>query len=99
MRVGLSAATVTKLGLIAGNGIVPLQVALAARRYGIEIIAVAHQGETDPALAELVGAITWIKVGELQRMIDVFKAAGVCQAAMAGGIARASLPGAFAPDT
>jgi UDP-2,3-diacylglucosamine hydrolase len=90
---------VTKLGLIAGNGIFPLEVARAARRDGIEVAAVAHQGETDPALAELVSAITWIKVGELQRMIDVFKAAGVCQAAMAGGIARASLPGAFAPDT
>jgi UDP-2,3-diacylglucosamine hydrolase len=93
-----SAATVTKLGLIAGNGIFPLQVARAARRDGIEIIAVAHQSETDPVLAELVGAITWIKVGELQRMIDVFKAAGVSTAAMAGGIARASLPGSFAPD-
>jgi DUF1009 family protein len=96
--VELSAATVTKLGLIAGNGVFPLQVARAARRDGIEVIAIAHQGETDPALAELVSAITWIKVGELQRMVDVFKTAGVNTAAMAGGIARASLPGAFAPD-
>ena len=63
----------TKLGLIAGNGIFPLEVARAARRDGVEVIAVAHQGETDPALAELVGAIIWIKVGELQRMIDTFK--------------------------
>ncbi|HEX4210316.1 MAG TPA: UDP-2,3-diacylglucosamine diphosphatase LpxI [Candidatus Binataceae bacterium] len=88
----------TRLGLIAGNGVFPLQVARAARRYGLEVVAVAHQGETDPALAELVGAITWIKVGELQRMVDAFKAAGVTTAAMAGGIARASLPTAFAPD-
>ena len=58
----------------------------------------AHQGETDPALAELVESITWIKVGELQRMVDSFKSAGVTTAAMAGGIARSSLPAAFAPD-
>ena len=88
-----------KLGLIAGNGVFPLEVARAARRDGIEVIAVAHQGETNPALAELVSAITWIKVGELQSMADTFKAADVREAAMAGGIARASLPAAFAPDT
>jgi len=89
---------VNKLGLIAGNGVFPLEVARAARRDGIELIALAHQGETDPALADLADAVTWIKVGELQRMIDVFKAAGVSTAAMAGGISRASLPSSFAPD-
>lgn len=89
----------SKLGLIAGNGVFPLYVARAARRDGLEVIAVAHQGETDPALAELAESITWIKVGELQRMVEVFKSAGVTTAAMAGGIARASLPAAFAPDT
>jgi DUF1009 family protein len=37
-------------------------------------------------------------VGELQAMIDAFKRAGVAQAAMAGGIARARLGESFAPD-
>lgn len=87
-----------KLGLIAGNGIFPLEVARAARRRGIAVVAVAHSGETDPALAGLVEQATWIKVGELQRMIDVFKAAGVREAAMAGGITRSRLPASFAPD-
>jgi DUF1009 family protein len=86
------------LGLIAGNGIFPLDVASRARAHGIRIIAVAHQGETDPALAQMADAITWIKVGELQRIIDVFKGAGVSQAAMAGGIMRSRLPQSFAPD-
>lgn len=87
-----------KLGLIAGNGIFPLEVAKAAHLHGCAVIAVAHSGETDPALAALVDEITWIKVGELQRMIDAFKAAGVAQAAMAGGISRARLGSSFAPD-
>jgi UDP-2,3-diacylglucosamine hydrolase len=96
--VGSSVVAVNKLGLIAGNGVFPLDVARAARRDGIELVALAHQGETDPALAELADAITWIKVGELQRMIDIFKAAQVKTAAMAGGINRVSLPSVFAPD-
>jgi UDP-2,3-diacylglucosamine hydrolase len=89
---------VTKLGLIAGNGVFPIEVAAAARRHGISVIAVAHRGETDPRLATLCDAVTWIRVGELQTMIDTFKRAGVIEAAMAGGIARARLSESFAPD-
>lgn len=89
---------VRKLGLIAGNGVFPLEVANAARRRRIAVIALAHQGETEPSLSPLVDEITWVKVGEIQRIIDVLKAAGVDQAAMAGGIARARLGSSFAPD-
>ena len=88
----------TKLGIIAGNGVFPLEVAAAARRRGYAVVAVAHRGETDEKLAELCEEITWIRVGELQTMIDAFKRAGVIQAAMAGGIARARLGESFAPD-
>jgi len=86
------------LGLIAGNGVFPLEVARTARQQGLRTIAVAHIGETDPGLAEVADTLTWIKIGELQRIIDVFKDAGVEQAAMAGGISRARLQSAFAPD-
>jgi UDP-2,3-diacylglucosamine hydrolase len=89
---------VTKLGLIAGNGVFPIEVAAAARRRGVTVVAVAHRGETDPRLAELCDEITWVRVGELQKMIDAFKRAGVVEAAMAGGIARARLGESFAPD-
>ena len=86
------------LGLIAGNGVFPVAVARAARDRGMRVIAIAHINETDPALTALAEQIIWIKVGELQRMIDELKAAGVKQAAMAGGISRARLADSFAPD-
>jgi UDP-2,3-diacylglucosamine hydrolase len=89
---------VTKLGIIAGNGSFPRLVAEAAHRQQIEVIAVAHLNETDPALEPLCDRITWIKVGELERMIDAFKSAGVERAAMAGGISRERLLDSFAPD-
>ncbi|WP_425150771.1 LpxI family protein [Candidatus Binatus sp.] len=92
------AASVNKLGLIAGNGVFPLEVARAARTRGIKIIAVAHLNESDRALDSIAGEVTWIKVGELQKIIDVFKNAGVSEAAMAGGISRARLKDSFAPD-
>jgi DUF1009 family protein len=86
------------LGLIAGNGVFPLEIARAARAQGLRIIAVAHEGETDPALAQVADEITWVKIGELQRIVEVFKTADVPQAAMAGGIMRARLSQTFAPD-
>jgi len=89
---------VTKLGLIAGNGSFPLLVAQAAARHQIEIIAVAHLNETDRALERWCARITWIKVGELQRMIEAFRSAGITRVAMAGGISRARLQDSFAPD-
>ncbi len=88
----------SKLGIIAGNGVFPLEVAAAARRQGYAVIAVAHRGETDERLADLCDEIVWIRVGELQTMIDAFKRAGAAQAAMAGGISRARLGESFAPD-
>jgi len=89
---------VNRLGIIAGNGVFPIEVATAARRRGLGVVAVAHRGETDERLTELCDEITWIRVGELQAMIDAFKRAGITQAAMAGGIGRARLGESFAPD-
>ncbi len=88
----------SKIGLIAGNGVFPIEVAAAARRRGMQVIAIAHRDETDPAFEPLCDQLTWIQVGELQKIIDVFKAAGVREAALAGGISRARLGRTFAPD-
>jgi DUF1009 family protein len=88
----------SKLGLIAGNGVFPIEVARAAHSRGIKIIAIAHLNESDPALDSIADEVTWIKVGELQKIIDTFKNAGVSEAAMAGGISRARLRDSFAPD-
>jgi DUF1009 family protein len=77
----------------------PLEVARSARKRGCKVIAVAHRGETLDELAGLVNEITWIKVGELEKIIETFKRSGVRQAAMAGGISRARLVDSFAPDT
>jgi UDP-2,3-diacylglucosamine hydrolase len=87
-----------KIGLIAGKGQFPLLFARAARSQGAEIIAAAHRGETDPALSELVQEFHWVYVGQLGRIIRLFKEAGVSRAVMAGGISRGRLFRDFRPD-
>jgi DUF1009 family protein len=53
------------LGLIAGGGAFPLMVADAARERGLRVVAVAHEGETDPLLAQKVDELTWIRLGQI----------------------------------
>jgi DUF1009 family protein len=87
-----------KIGLIAGNGSFPLLFARTASAEGLGVVAVAHEGETDPTLETAVEACTWIKVGQLDTIIRAFQAAGVRRAVMAGGIRKAALLEHFAPD-
>jgi UDP-2,3-diacylglucosamine hydrolase len=86
------------IGLIAGKGQFPLLFAQAARQQGAAVIAVAHRGETDPALESLVHELHWIYVGQLGKIIRIFKGAGVRRAVMAGGISRGRLFKEFRPD-
>lgn len=81
-----------ELGIIAGNGIYPRTLATAARAAGVErLVVVAFKGETDPEIEEMVDEITWLKVGELGKMIKAFVKAEIPQAIMAGQIAPSNL--------
>lgn len=80
------------LGLIAGNRSLPLVLAAEARRHGLKrLVAVAFEGETDPALANLVDEIVWLRVGQLSKMISAFTTRNVRYCVMAGQIAPKNL--------
>ena len=83
---------IQSLGIIAGNRSLPLALAKEARRQGVQrLVAVAFEGETDPALAPLVDDIVWLKVGQLGKMIAAFTERGVRHCVMAGQIAPKNL--------
>lgn len=80
------------LGLIAGNRSLPLLLARQAHRLGVKkLVAVAFEGETDPALAGLVDEIVWLRVGQLSKLISAFTDRGVKHCVMAGQIAPKNL--------
>lgn len=87
-----------KIGLIAGNGIFPLEFAKAARQKGLSVIAVAHEGETREDLSQWVDGIYWVKVGQLGKIIAILKEQGVRDVLMAGGIKKTRLFGGASPD-
>jgi len=87
-----------KIGLIAGNGTFPIAFAKAAKEKGLQVVAVAHEGETLQELAQCVDAIFWIKVGQLGKLISIFKEQDVHDVLMAGGIKKTRLFKGGMPD-
>lgn len=80
------------LGIIAGNGAYPRVLADAAREAGSQrIVAAAFTNETDPTLASHVDAIEWLRVGQLSKLLKVFRDQKIHHAIMAGQIAPKNL--------
>ena len=87
-----------RIGLIAGNGRFPIIFADNAKKLGYHVSAVAHEGETEPELADHVDRIHWIKIGQLNKLIKAFKEDGVHQAVMLGGIKKTHVFTTLRPD-
>jgi DUF1009 family protein len=80
------------LGIIAGNRSLPLLLASQARQLGVKrLVAVAFEGETDPAITPLVDEVVWIKVGQLAKMIAAFTERRIAHCVMVGQIAPKNL--------
>jgi DUF1009 family protein len=88
-----------RLGLIAGNGKFPFLVLDAAKAKGYEVVVAAIREETDPAI-ERRGAVAvhWLSLGELSKLIETFKAAGISEAIMAGQVKHKQIFSAIRPD-
>ncbi len=76
------------IGIIAGNGVLPLICAREARARGLRVVALAHRGETDSEIEKVVDKCEWIKLGQLGKIIRTLRGAGVSRALFVGGISR-----------
>jgi DUF1009 family protein len=80
-----------RVGLIAGLGSFPIEVARAAREAGRPVVAVAIRELSEPALEEEVETCTWLHLGEFEAMLRAFHAAGVRDLVMAGKVPKTFL--------
>jgi DUF1009 family protein len=92
-----------KLGLIAGNGRFPFLLLDAARAQGLAVCVAAIREETDAEMdqraAEDEGvSVHWLSLGELSRLIEVFKKEGVEKAVMAGQVKHKQIFSSIRPD-
>src|SRR5438270_1841625 len=96
-----------KLGIIAGNGHFPLLLLDAARARGEEVVVAAIKEETFPEVEQRAAAPTrngakasvhWMSLGDLSKLIDIFKAAGITRAVMAGQVKHKQIFSSIRPD-
>ena len=91
------------LGLIAGNGRFPFLLLDAARAQGLPVVVAAIREETDPEIDRRAAAdsgitVHWLSLGELSRLIETFRAAGVEKAVMAGQVRHKQIFSSIRPD-
>ena len=75
------------LGVIAGLGSYPWQLARSAHAQGVKrVVAFAFKGETERVIAKHADEVVWMHLGSLQALLDAVRAKGVTKLVMAGQI-------------
>jgi hypothetical protein len=78
---------VTEIGILAGKGDYPLQLAQSARAQGVtKIFAIAFKHETDRSITRYADEVHWLYLGQFGAVRDAFVSRGIKVAVMAGQI-------------
>nr|PZN86611.1 MAG: DUF1009 domain-containing protein [Pseudomonadota bacterium] len=77
------------LGILAGNGGLPLEVANEVRRTGRPVYIVAIQGEAEPGIE--THPHIWMGLGQIGGMLRAFREAGCQDLVILGGVKRPDL--------
>ena len=88
------------LGLLAGIGHLPVDVAQSAKKLGYRVLAIAVVSDTDPELPENADVFYTINVGKAGKILQTLKRHGVKNVTMIGKVTKEVLykSGAIIPD-
>jgi DUF1009 family protein len=86
------------IGLIAGNGRFPVLALEAARKAGLEVIAIGIKEEASPEIEALAVRCHWISLGALSKLIDICHREGIMQLMMCGQVKHAKIFSSIVPD-
>jgi hypothetical protein len=87
-----------KYGLVAGNGQFPFLVLESAREQKIEVVVAAIKEETFKEIESCGYPVHWLGLGQLGKLVNVFKKAGVRKAIMAGQVKHIQIFSSSLPD-
>ncbi len=87
----MSAAASAPLGIIAGQGMLPLLVARGARAAGRRVVGLGLRDQFDQGLPSLCDRFETAGVVQLGRWIRLLRRAGVAEAIMIGRVAKARM--------
>src|SRR5689334_6949129 len=81
--------TMTRIGILAGGGRLPLTIAESATARGETVHIVGIEGEADKAIAAFPH--TWVNWGQIGRMVETLRREGGERMVIAGGVTRPDL--------
>ncbi len=79
------------VGLIAGSGEFPRLIVREAKKQGLNIITIAHEGETEKEIEGLGAPVFWVRLGQIGKIIEILKQENVKDIMMAGAIKKSSM--------
>lgn len=79
----------TRIGILAGGGRLPLMIAESVTARGETVHIVAIEGEADPDIARFPH--TWVNWGQIGRMVATLRGEGADQLVIAGAVTRPDL--------
>jgi hypothetical protein len=87
-----------RYGLIAGNGRFPFLILEAARSQGLDLVVVAIKEEASEDIDCCAKKVHWISLGQLGKLISIFKEEKVTRAIMAGQVKHKQIFSSIVPD-
>jgi DUF1009 family protein len=88
----------SRIGIIAGSGPLPILAAQEAKASGRTVVVVAIREETDPRVEAVADRLHWVGVAQLGGLIRAFKQEGVTEAVMVGQVRMSHLFSHVRPD-
>src|SRR5579872_2417703 len=85
-------------GLIAGNGRFPVLALEAAKKAGLDMVAIGIKEEASPQIERLAVRCHWISLGALSKLIDICHREGITQVMMCGQVKHAKIFSSIMPD-
>src|ERR1700689_5597174 len=85
-------------GLIAGKARFPVLALEAARKAGIEVVAIGIKEEASPEIEGLAARCHWISLGALGKLIDICHKERIQQLMMCGQVKHAKIFSSIVPD-
>jgi DUF1009 family protein len=82
---------VESIGIIAGEGDLPVRVLKETGERGFEAVALAFDGFTNPEIERYAKNAHWLKLGQLDKAIKILKQYGITRVVMAGKIDKGNL--------
>src|SRR5579863_8299569 len=85
-------------GLIAGNGRFPVLALEAAKKAGLDVVAIGIKEEASPEIEPLAVRCYWISLGALSKLIEICKQEQITQVMMCGQVKHAKIFSQIVPD-